>query len=55
MRLVRDLLSAQQYWRVKGLRVDLVILNEHPSDYLDEPRPSSPALWIIRDSLRGLS
>jgi cyclic beta-1,2-glucan synthetase len=34
--LVRQLLNAQEYWRVKGLRADLVILNEHPVDYLDE-------------------
>jgi cyclic beta-1,2-glucan synthetase len=34
--LVRQLLHAQEYWRVKGLRADLVILNEHPAEYLDE-------------------
>ena len=34
--LVRQLLHAQQYWRVKDLRADLVILNDHPTDYLDE-------------------
>jgi cyclic beta-1,2-glucan synthetase len=34
--LVRQVLNAQEYWRVKGLRADLVILNEHPADYLDE-------------------
>jgi cyclic beta-1,2-glucan synthetase len=34
--LARQLLTAQEYWRVKGLRADLVILNEHPADYLDE-------------------
>ena len=33
---MRQLLSAQEYWRVKGLRADVVILNEHPADYLDE-------------------
>jgi cyclic beta-1,2-glucan synthetase len=33
---VRQLLHAQEYWRVKGLRADVVILNEHPSEYLDE-------------------
>ena len=27
---------AQEYWRVKGLRADVVILNEHPAEYLDE-------------------
>ena len=34
--LVRQLLHAQEYWRVKGLGADLVILNEHPAEYLDE-------------------
>jgi len=36
MPLARQLLTAQQYWRVKGLRADVVLLNEHPADYLDE-------------------
>ncbi|HEY6360074.1 MAG TPA: glucoamylase family protein, partial [Vicinamibacterales bacterium] len=34
--LVRQLLHAQEYWRVKGLSADVVILNEHPAEYLDE-------------------
>jgi cyclic beta-1,2-glucan synthetase len=34
--LVRQLLHAQEYWRLKGLRADVVILNEHPAEYLDE-------------------
>ncbi len=34
--LVRQLLLAQEYWRLKGLRADVVILNEHPAEYLDE-------------------
>ncbi len=34
--LVRQLLLAQEDWRVKGLRADVVIVNEHPADYLDE-------------------
>ena len=34
--LARELLNAQEYWRLKGLRADVVILNEHPADYLDE-------------------
>ncbi len=34
--LVRQLLQAQEYWRLKGLAADLVILNEHPHGYLDE-------------------
>ncbi len=31
--LVRDLLRAQEYWRMKGLAADLVIINERPSSY----------------------
>jgi cyclic beta-1,2-glucan synthetase len=34
--VVREALEAQEYWRLKGLRADLVILNEHPVSYLDE-------------------
>ena len=34
--LVREVLRAQEYWRVKGLRADVVIVNEHPAEYLDE-------------------
>ena len=42
--LVRQLLLAQEYWRVKGLRADVVILNEHPADYLDETQNSLTTL-----------
>jgi cyclic beta-1,2-glucan synthetase len=34
--LVRQVLQAQEYWRLKGLSADIVILNEHPVSYLDE-------------------
>ena len=34
--LVRQVLQAQDYWRLKGLSADVVILNEHPASYLDE-------------------
>ena len=33
---VRQLLQAHQYWRIKGVACDLVILNEHPPSYLQE-------------------
>ncbi|MCI0362153.1 MAG: hypothetical protein L0211_27035 [Planctomycetaceae bacterium] len=33
--VVRDLLVALQYWRLHGLTVDLVIVNDHPGSYLD--------------------
>jgi cyclic beta-1,2-glucan synthetase len=34
--VVRQALEAQEYWRLKGIKADLVILNEHPVSYLDE-------------------
>jgi cyclic beta-1,2-glucan glucanotransferase len=34
--LVRQVLQAQEYWRLKGLSADLVIVNEHRIGYLDE-------------------
>jgi cellobiose phosphorylase len=34
--LVRQVLKAQEYWRLKGLLADVAILNEHPASYLDE-------------------
>jgi cyclic beta-1,2-glucan synthetase len=34
--LVRQVLRAQEYWRLKGLEAEVVILNEHPASYLDE-------------------
>ncbi len=34
--LVRQVLQAQEYWRLKGLVADVVVLNEHPLGYMDE-------------------
>ncbi|HVE38657.1 MAG TPA: glucoamylase family protein [Planctomycetota bacterium] len=34
--LVRQVLKAQEFWRLKGLHADVVVLNEHPSGYRDE-------------------
>jgi len=42
--LVREVLQAQEYWRLKGLRADVVILNEHPVSYLDEMHGALTAL-----------
>jgi cyclic beta-1,2-glucan synthetase len=42
--LVRQLLQAQEYWRLKGLTADVVILNEHPIGYLDEMQAQLTAL-----------
>ncbi|MBI3297377.1 MAG: DUF3131 domain-containing protein [Elusimicrobia bacterium] len=33
--LARQVLKAQEYWRLKGLSADIVILNEHPASYQD--------------------
>ena len=40
----RQVLQAQEYWRLKGLRADVVILNEHPVSYLDEMHEQLAAL-----------
>ncbi len=42
--LVRQVLQAQEYWRLKGLSADVVILNEHPVSYFDEMHASLAAL-----------
>jgi len=42
--VVREALEAQEYWRLKGLRADVVILNEHPVSYLDEVQSRLAAL-----------
>jgi cellobiose phosphorylase len=34
--LVRQVLRAQEYWRLKGFDAEVVILNEHAASYLDE-------------------
>ncbi|HJT32324.1 MAG TPA: glucoamylase family protein, partial [Pirellulales bacterium] len=34
--LARQLLAAHGYWRLQGLEVDLVVINDDPSGYLDE-------------------
>ena len=57
--LVRQVLLAQEYWRVQGLRADVVILNEHVADYLDELQAQlgfadrRPAAW--KDKPRACS
>jgi cyclic beta-1,2-glucan synthetase len=56
--LVRQLLHAQEYWRVKGLAADVVILNEHPAEYLDETQEYLTTLvreprWAGWNNARG--
>jgi cyclic beta-1,2-glucan synthetase len=40
LQIVRQLLRAHEYWRMKGLAVDLVILNERPPSYLQDLQAS---------------
>ncbi len=42
--LVRQALQAQDYWRLKGQRSDVVILNENPASYLDAMHESLSSL-----------
>ena len=42
--LVRQVLQAQEYWRLKGLSADVVILNEHPLSYQDQMHAALEAL-----------
>ncbi len=42
--LVRQVLRAQEYWRLKGLSADVVLLNEYQMSYLEE----------IQEQLKGL-
>jgi len=53
--IIREMLRAHEYWRLKGLAVDLVILNEHGASYAQDlqiaietqvrirPSPAQPA------------
>src|SRR6185503_9391996 len=45
--LVRQVLQAQEYWRLKGLVADVVIVNEDPSSYQDEMHAQLTALLDI--------
>src|SRR5262249_17223416 len=45
--LVRQVLAAHAYWRLKSLEVDLVILSDRPTSYFEE-------LWHqLQESVRG--
>jgi cyclic beta-1,2-glucan synthetase len=50
--IVRQLLRAHEYWRVKGLEVDLVILNEKAQSYAQELQTSLEALVRTSQSAR---
>ena len=42
--VAREALEAQEYWRLKGIWADLILLNEHPVSYLDEVQSRLTAL-----------
>ncbi len=42
--LVGELLHAQEYWRMKGLSADVLVLNDHPIGYRDEMHEQLEAL-----------
>src|SRR4029079_11231609 len=65
--IVRQLLQAHEYWRMKQLAVDLVILNERASSYVQDlqraldtmvrisqsrsPRTSGGSIFVLRGDL----
>lgn len=59
--LIRELLRAREYWQMKGLAVDLVILNEHSVSYIQDlqtaletfVRANAPASLSGADHERG--
>jgi cyclic beta-1,2-glucan synthetase len=50
LEVVRQLLRAHAYWRLNGLETDLVILNEHPTSYLEEIQEQLQNLVRVSDS-----
>lgn len=54
MELVRQMLRAHEYWRLKGLEADLVILNEDVSGYL-QPLQEELSEIIAASPSRGLT
>ncbi|MBZ5559424.1 MAG: DUF3131 domain-containing protein [Acidobacteriia bacterium] len=42
--LARQVLQAQEYWRLKGMSADVVIVNEDPTSYLDDIHAQLTAL-----------
>jgi cyclic beta-1,2-glucan synthetase len=52
---VRQLLRAQEFWRLKGLAVDVVIINEHASSYLQDLQSGIEAAIRRSTALPGRS
>ena len=51
LQLVRQLLRAHEYWQLKQLAVDLVILNEHPTSYIQGFQSAIDALVRMNQSM----
>ena len=49
--LVRQLLRAHEYWRLKRIAVDLVILNEHAASYVQDEQNSLETLVRMNQSM----
>ncbi|MFL5241176.1 MAG: glucoamylase family protein, partial [Gemmataceae bacterium] len=52
--LVRQTLIAHTYWKLKGLDVDLIILNDHPTSYHEELHEQLQNLTMASDAHRWL-
>ncbi len=52
LNLVRQLLRGHEYWRSKGLAVDLVILNERASSYVQDFQGAIDALVRMNKTMR---
>src|SRR6185295_5557517 len=50
LEIVRQLLRAHEYWRMKRLAVDLVVLNERPSSYTADLQGALQAVLRARQS-----
>ncbi|PZR71636.1 MAG: glycosyl transferase [Chthoniobacterales bacterium] len=52
LQIVRQLIQAHEYWRMKQLAVDLVILNEYPPTYAHELRATLEGMVRATESRR---
>ncbi|MGH7495178.1 MAG: GH36-type glycosyl hydrolase domain-containing protein [bacterium] len=50
LQIVRQLLRAHEYWRMKRLAVDLVIINERPSSYSSDLQAALEAVLRVNES-----
>jgi cyclic beta-1,2-glucan synthetase len=55
LELVRQLLNAHEYWRLKQLAVDLVILNERAASYLQDLQTALDTLMRMNQSMPKLA